>query len=49
MKNVKTWDARGNGDGSICCNITGDHQNRITDYTAIIHEREREVMTLWTL
>lgn len=30
------YDARGNGDGSIACTITGDHQNRVTDYTAII-------------
>lgn len=30
------FDARGNGDGKISCTITGDHQNRITDYTAIV-------------
>lgn len=29
------YDARGNGDGDISPTITGDHQNRITDYTAI--------------
>lgn len=29
------YDARGNGDGNTCPTITGDHQNRITDYTAI--------------
>jgi len=29
------FDARGNGDGKISCTLTGDHQNRITDYTAI--------------
>lgn len=29
------YDARGNGDGDTCPTITGDHQNRITDYTAI--------------
>lgn len=28
------FDARGNGDGAICPTITGDHQNRVTDYTA---------------
>lgn len=28
-------DARGNGNGDICPTITGDHQNCITDYTAI--------------
>lgn len=30
------YDARGNGGGSICPTITGDHQNRVTDYTALI-------------
>ena len=32
---VKTYDARGNGDGDVCCTITGDHENRVTDYTAL--------------
>jgi len=32
------FDARGNGNGEICNTITGDHQNRITDYTAIVLE-----------
>lgn len=32
------FDARGNGDGDISPTITGDHQNRITDYTAIVVE-----------
>ncbi len=32
------FDARGNGDGDISPTITGDHQNRITDYTAIVLE-----------
>ena len=30
------FDARGNGEGDICPTITGDHQDRITDYTAIV-------------
>jgi DNA (cytosine-5)-methyltransferase 1 len=30
------YDARGNGCGDVCCTITGDHQNRITDYTAVV-------------
>ena len=34
------FDARGNGEGGICPTITGDHQNRITDYTAIVVEHE---------
>ena len=29
-------DARGNGNGHVCANITGDHENRVTDYTNII-------------
>lgn len=33
------YDARGNGDGKIVPTITGDHENRITDYTAIAIER----------
>lgn len=33
---VRTFDARGNGDGAIACTITGDHQNRVTDYTALV-------------
>lgn len=34
------YDARGNGDGRTCPTITGDHENRITDYTAIAIERK---------
>lgn len=29
------YDCRGNGDGNTCPTITGDHNNRVTDYTAI--------------
>lgn len=29
------YDCRGNGSGEIAPTITGDHQNRVTDYTAI--------------
>ena len=29
------YDARGNGDGSTVPTLTGDHENRVTDYTAI--------------
>lgn len=36
------FDARGNGGGTICPTITGDHQDRITDYTAIVVQNERE-------
>lgn len=34
------FDARGNGDGKIVPTITDDHENRITDYTAIAIERQ---------
>lgn len=30
------FDARGNGNGDIAPTITGDHENRITDYTAVV-------------
>lgn len=33
---VLIYDARGNGGGTICPTITGDHQNRVTDYTALV-------------
>lgn len=36
---VLIYDARGNGDGWVSPTITGDHQNRITDYTAILVEQ----------
>ena len=35
---VKTYDARGNGDGVIASKRTGDHENRITDYTSVVVE-----------
>lgn len=34
------YDARGNRDGKVVPTITGDHENRITDYTAIVIERK---------
>lgn len=30
------YDARGNGDGKTACTLTGDHQSRVTDDTAIV-------------
>lgn len=36
MAIVQCYDARGNGDGDTAPTMTGDHQSRITDYTAII-------------
>ena len=35
-QNHAVYDARGNGDGSLAPTITGDHQNRVTDYTALV-------------
>lgn len=32
------YDARGNGDGETVPTITGDHENRITDYTSVVCE-----------
>ena len=32
------FDARGNGDGEIVSTLTGDHENRITDYTSAVCE-----------
>lgn len=34
------YDARGNGGGYISPTLTGDHQSRITDYTAIVLEED---------
>ena len=33
---VVVFDARGNGDGKTVCTITGDHCNRVTDYTPVL-------------
>ena len=35
------YDARGNGDGTVVPTMTGDHQNRITDYTGVIVSLDR--------
>ena len=34
------YDARGNGDGMTAPTLTGDHQNRVTDYTAICVQKQ---------
>lgn len=36
MDKLICTDARGNGNGQVCANVTGDHENRVTDYTNII-------------
>lgn len=33
------YDARGNGDGKTTNTLTGDHMNRVTDYTALVAAR----------
>ncbi|MDR2044881.1 MAG: DNA cytosine methyltransferase [Clostridium sp.] len=33
--NTAVYDARGNGDGRTVNTLTGDHENRVTDYTAV--------------
>jgi hypothetical protein len=33
--NLVVLDARGNGTGGVAPTLTGDHQNRVTDYTAL--------------
>lgn len=37
---ASVFDARGNGDGKIVPTITGSHESNITDYTAIVIERQ---------
>lgn len=39
-KKALVYDARGNGDGQIVNTITGNHNNRITDYTALCIEEQ---------
>lgn len=38
-KAVLTYDARGNSDGKTANTITGDHESRVTDYTALPAEQ----------
>ena len=35
----KCYDARGNGDGQTVSTMTGDNENRITDYTSVVVEK----------
>ena len=36
IEKAKIYDARGNGNGATANTITGDHENRITDYSAVV-------------
>lgn len=42
--NFHCYDARGNGNGQISPTITGDHENRITDYTSVVVQSSNEDM-----
>lgn len=33
---MQVYDSRGNGDGKTVCTLTGDHQNRVSDYAAVV-------------
>ena len=39
---ILIFDARGNGEGGVSPTLTGDHQDRITDYTAIVVSRRQD-------
>lgn len=46
--NPVCYDARGNGDGETVSTLTGDHQNRITDYTAVaVYEPKSALEENW--
>lgn len=40
--NLVVYDARGNGDGDTSPTITGDHNDRVSDYTAVCVEEKNE-------
>ena len=42
-QNVVCYDARGNGAGTGCPTLTGDHENRVTDYTAVTVYRSPKI------
>lgn len=42
-QNVVCYDARGNGNGAHCPTLTGDHENRVTDYTAVAVYRSPKI------
>lgn len=44
VQKVVVYDARGNGDDKLCPTITGDHNNRVTDYTALCCEENPIVL-----
>jgi DNA (cytosine-5)-methyltransferase 1 len=40
------YDARGNGDGEVTGTITGDHESRVTDYTALVMNERQYALTV---
>ena len=42
-QNIVCYDARGNGDGAHVPTLTGDHENRVTDYTAVAVYRNPKI------
>lgn len=42
------YDARGNGNGATVPTLTGDHQNRVTDYTAIVRTYSNQAIGAYT-
>ena len=42
-QNIVCYDARGNGEGAHVPTLTGDHENRVTDYTAVIVYRSPKI------
>ena len=41
---ASTFDARGNGEGDIVNTLVGDHQSRVTDYTALAVQDEKNTI-----
>ena len=41
---IQTYDPRGNGGGCVTNTITGDHESRITDYTALVVEMKEPIL-----
>lgn len=44
---LMVYDARGNGGGAICPTLTGDHQSRVTDYTAVVVVKDENSGLEW--
>lgn len=40
--NIESYDARGKGNGKVTPSLTGDHERRVSDYTALIVENKMQ-------